>query len=178
VDNGNPGASPGGESGNVTTPPSPVPGKVIASGQTWLKQEAVDSQGLLDTKKCLVKGGFEVNFLTRAVVGGHWELVLDGMPNAEACPAGFFDAGKIFVFAQHFSVVEPRQCTVAANTGANVRAEPNTRSAILGSFAKGQIFEVDGFKDGWFSTSVEGQVGFVSASILEEPCKSKSSLAP
>jgi uncharacterized protein YgiM (DUF1202 family) len=105
-------------------------------------------------------------------VGQHTELKVDIAPSAEAsgCPASFF-TGPVFAFRDHFSFVEPRACVVASDS-ANVRADSNTDTAILKAFPKGTRFNVEGRKDRWYATFIDGKTAYVSPVTLEEPCKS------
>lgn len=145
-----------------------IPGKAVATGDTFLKATTGAAGSLSDDQKCAVKAGTTVGYSSRQVEGGHFKLTID-IPTSE-CSAAFL-SGNVYAYADHFNFIEPRTCKVAASA-ANVRADPNTSADILTSLPQGESFPVEGFRNGWIQTTHAGQTAWVSASTTEEPCKS------
>lgn len=56
--------------------------------------------------------------------------------------------------------------TLYASSDVNIRQQPGTDSAIIGSFAPGNSVSVVGETDNWFIVSVNGATGYVSKSYL------------
>ena len=83
-------------------------GKAVAWNSTILKLQPADSSTLVSSQKCSVPAGTTVGYKAKRQVGTHWELTLD-IPDSAACPGAAFGMNaKVFVYAPHFNLIEPR----------------------------------------------------------------------
>lgn len=50
----------------------------------------------------------------------------------------------------------------------NVRSQPSTKSAVVGSLSEGTVVEVKGINNGWATITYKGKTCYVSSSLLEK----------